>query len=81
MEPASPAAAIMSQAASLSHFYLHRLALPPAGTRTRVFRVRAEYPDQLDYRGGGWWRAPSFRPGNLAWVAQLVIMLIGGFSK
>ena len=23
----------------------------PAGTRTRVFRVRAEYPDQLDYRG------------------------------
>ena len=23
----------------------------PAGTRTRVFRVRAEYPDRLDYRG------------------------------
>ena len=23
----------------------------PAGTRTRVFRVRAEYPNQLDYRG------------------------------
>ena len=22
----------------------------PAGTRTRVFRVRAEYPNQLDYR-------------------------------
>jgi hypothetical protein len=22
-----------------------------AGTRTRVFRVRAEYPDQLDYNG------------------------------
>jgi hypothetical protein len=26
-------------------------AASPAGTRTRVFRVRAEYPNQLDYRG------------------------------
>ena len=25
--------------------------ISPAGTRTRVFRVRAEYPNQLDYRG------------------------------
>lgn len=23
----------------------------PAGVRTRVVRVKAEYPDQLDYRG------------------------------
>ena len=30
-----------------------KAVVSPAGTRTRVFRVRAEYPDQLDYRGGG----------------------------
>ena len=29
----------------------HAKITSPAGTRTRVFRVRAEYPDQLDYRG------------------------------
>ena len=25
------------------------------GTQTRVARVRAEYPNQLDYSGVGWW--------------------------
>ena len=31
---------------------LHTLKSSATGTRTRVARVRAEYPNQLDYSGG-----------------------------
>ena len=32
----------------------HDIRASATGTRTRVARVRAEYPDQLDY--SGWWQ-------------------------
>ena len=44
------------------------------GTRTRVTRVRAEYPSQLDY--SGFWKASSrgkpAQPGASAWCLQAV---------
>ena len=33
----------------------------PSGTRTRVFRVKAEYPNRLDYKG---------RTGTLCWLSS-----------
>ena len=49
----------------------------PAGTRTRVFRVRAEYPDQLDYRG--WMSKLSFpqtmNASNLTYLSTTTIFL------
>ena len=37
-----------------------------AGTRTRVARVRAEYPNQLDYSGLVIWPFRFFQCGGLA---------------
>ncbi len=41
----------------------HRKKHSATGTRTRVARVRAEYPNQLDYSGYG---GPT--PGARAWL-------------
>ena len=45
--------------------------IPPPGTRTRVARVRAEYPNQLDYSGSCQALEPLHEPSELRTTAIL----------